>query len=166
MAAWFAPLPLLGLGLFGFYDRYVIIFIPVGMAIFAYLTNYRTTLSVPFQAMGLALLVAYAAFTVAGTHDYLASNRVRWTALHDLMWAAAVPITHIYGSSEFNGWYLYDRYSKKPWLWTDNDDYVVSSQALEGYQVIKRYSVQRWLFWQRHKGDILVERRIAGKSEL
>jgi 4-amino-4-deoxy-L-arabinose transferase-like glycosyltransferase len=166
IAMWFAPLPLLGLGGFGFYDRYVIVFVFTTIAMLAGVEK-RAMLSRPFLVTSFVLLMAYGAFSVAATHDYLAWNRARWTALHDLMREAGIPPSHIYGGGEFNGWYLYDQYSgdpKRRWFWAENDDYVVSFTPLDEYQVLKRYAVQRWLPWQRHAGDILVQRRIVGKS--
>jgi hypothetical protein len=83
------------------------------------------------------------------------------------MCEAGIPPSHIYGGAQFNGWYLYDEYSAnstKTWFWAEKDDYIVSFARLDNYQVVKRCPVERWLPWQRHAGDILVERRIAGES--
>jgi hypothetical protein len=169
LATSFAPLPLLGLSEFGFYDRYVIIFIPVAIAIIASIPNERSTSAVTSLATGIAILLVglYAAFSVAATHDYLALNRMRWSAFHDLMHEARVPASHIFGGRDFNGWYIYNEYSKdrkREWFWFERDDYLVAFYAFDNYEIIRRYPVERWLPWKRGAGAVLVERRIAGKS--
>ena len=57
---------------------------------------------------------------VAATHDYLALNRMRWSAFHDLMHDARVPASSISGGRDFNGWYIYNEHSKdrkREWFW-------------------------------------------------
>ena len=171
LAISFAPLPLLGLRdpAFCFYDRYVIIFVPVTIAIFASIRNERSPSAVTSLAGGIAILLVglYAVFSVAATHDYLALNRMRWRAFHDLMDQASVPPSHISGGRDFNGWYIYNEHSKdrkREWFWFERDDYLVAFYAFDDYEIIRRYAVERWLPWKRGAGFVLVERRIAGKS--
>ena len=104
---------------------------------------------------------------VAATHDYLALNRMRWSAFHDLMHDARVPASSISGGRDFNGWYIYNEHSKdrkREWFWFEKDDYLVAFYAFDDYEIIRRYPVERWLPWKRGAGSVLVERRIAGKS--
>jgi len=53
------------------------------------------------------------------------------------------------GGYEFNGWYLADRNYKqkdqKSYWWVDDDEYIVASGPLSGYQEIARYPFKRWL---------------------
>jgi Dolichyl-phosphate-mannose-protein mannosyltransferase len=80
MASWFVPLPLLGLGWSGFYDRYTVILMPTIIATVATIEKNREMLPAPCLAAGLVLLTAYGVFAVTATHDYLAWNRTRWAA--------------------------------------------------------------------------------------
>jgi hypothetical protein len=163
---YFLPIGFLGLGPFGFYDRYLIFLLPLLMMIVSvspvnihhWKVSYRTL------AIALIMMFAYGGFTVAATHDYLSWNRVRWQALHHLMQEDQISPSHIDGGFEFNGWYLYDddyddwKYEPdKSWYWVDNDDYVVSFNPLTGYEEVKRYTFKRWLPWGQ--GNILVLRK-------
>jgi len=155
---------------FGFYDRYVIIFIPVAIAIIAGIPSERSTSTVTSLATGIAILLVgvYAVFSVAATHDYLALNRMRWTAFHDLMGEESVSASRINGGRDFNGWYFYNKCSKDPkreWFWFERDDYLVAFNPFDDYEIIRRYPVERWLPWKRGAGAVLVERRTAGKSQ-
>jgi 4-amino-4-deoxy-L-arabinose transferase-like glycosyltransferase len=167
LAISFAPLPLLGLTdpAFCFYDRYVIIFVPLTIAILATIVNETSVFPISSLATGIAFLLVglYALFSVAATHDYLAINRTRWTAFHDLM--REVPPSHISGGVDFNGWYFYNRYSKDPnrkWFWFERDDYFVAFYRFDNCELIRQYPVERWLPWKHGAGAVLVERRIAG----
>ena len=109
----FAPLPLLGLGDSGFYDRYVLIFVPIIIALLASIGDKRpiSISSLPALA-GLGLLTLFSVFSIAGTHDYLALNRTRWKALQDLMRERNIPASHIYAGLDFGGWYFYNQYQR------------------------------------------------------
>ena len=172
LAISFAPLPLLGLSdpAFSFYDRYVIIFVPITIAISASTPSKRSSSANNSLVTGIAMLLVglYAVFSVAATHDYLALNRMRWSAFHDLMHDAKVPASSISGGRDFNGWYIYNEHSKdrkREWFWFERDDYLVAFYAFDDYEIIRRYPVERWLPWKRGAGAVLVERRTAGKSQ-
>jgi hypothetical protein len=159
----FAPLCLLHLGSHGFYDRYLIFFLPLIMlsTVSSNLKSFRLRLGRGAMAVATMALLSIAMFSIASTHDYLASQRVRWSALNELM--RDVSPEKIDGGFEFNGWYLYDdAYVRKPgksWYWVADDEYSVSSFPREGYATLKTYPVKRWLPWG--DADIVVQRRIG-----
>lgn len=96
----------------------------------------------------VAVLVAYAMFSVLATHDYLAWNRTRWQATDSLLRAGVTP-HQIDGGYEFDGWYLYKPgYRATParsYWWVDRDDYLIASGPIDGYREIRRFPVHRWL---------------------
>ena len=101
-------------------------------------------------ALSLGLIFIYAGVSVAATHDYLAWNRMRWMATRLLMESGISP-TQIDGGYEFNGWYLsdpnYKRKADKSWWWVNDDEYVIASGPLSGYQELQRFVFQRWLLF-------------------
>jgi hypothetical protein len=165
IAVSFAPLPLLGFGGHGFYDRYVIPFLPwlmltlVAGSPLARISGHRIAAPVT----GVATLISMAAFSIAATHDYMALNRARWAALNYLMRYSDVGPERIDGGFEFNGWYLYnDNYVYKPdrnWYWVIGDDYVVQRLLRPGYEKLAEYPVDWWLPWS--SGQVVLQRRIG-----
>jgi len=113
-----------------------------------------------FTAM--VVLFFYGLFALAGTHDYMAWNRVRWQALTDLMEKDHISHQHIDGGFEFNGWYAYDakyeQNSSKSWWWVEDDSYVISFGQIAGYEEIKRYPFHRWM--PIGQGNIFVLKRM------
>jgi hypothetical protein len=167
----FAPLPFLGLSSHGFYDRYLIVFMPWLLLLFTTINPTRRSYGQNRAVLvgGLAALVAIAVFSIAVTHDYLAFHRTRWVALHDTMRRYAVGPDRIDGGFEFNGWYLYDEnYVIRPdkgWYWVLGDDYVIEriDRTLRpGYQKLAEYTVDWWLPWS--SGQVIVERKMIGKG--
>lgn len=139
--------------LFGFnwhlFDRYLLVVVPA-LFVLVFVNEAR---SEPIRVLrwrgtlSLALIVIYAAVSVAATHDYLAWNRTRWIATSTLMQSGVSP-NHIEGGYEFNGWYLSDpKYKRKKKIgwWVDDDEYVIASGPLSGYREVQRFDFQRWL---------------------
>ena len=166
IATAFAPLPLLGLGPFGFYDRYLILFLPWLMLLLVAVNPVAPSYGQCRAALvtGAAALVTMAVFSIAATHDYLAVNRARWAALGDTMRRYHVGPERIDGGFEFNAWYLYDdKYVRRPdknWWWVIDDDYVVQRSLRPGYEKVAEYPVNWWLPWS--SGQVVVQRRIIG----
>jgi hypothetical protein len=137
-----------------FFDRYMLLCMPFALALFT--GSSRDALAAGAsrfanhgRAAGAWLLVAYGAFSVVATHDYLAWNRARWVALSDLTERDGISPATIDGGYEFNGWYLYDPAYRddppKSWWWVKGDDYVVASGGLPGYRETASYPYDRWL---------------------
>jgi hypothetical protein len=164
----FAPLPLLGLGPHGFYDRYLIVFLPWLMLVIV-ASNLRTENSRQprFAVMiGAVTFLGIFVFAVAATHDYLAANRVRWAALNRLLNEDCVKPERVDGGFEFNGLYLYDiPYAHHPGVccdWWVRKDYVVSYVPSPDYAILEKLAVAKWLPWRR--GDILIQLKINDLS--
>jgi hypothetical protein len=143
----------------GGWDRYYVPALPfllVGMAALAARTQAHHTR--PRLALALLLLGSLSLFAVLGTRDYLAWNRVRWTALHDLLADGKVTPADVDGGFEFNGWHLYDAaYKEKPdksWYWVDQDTYLLAFAEMPGYATVKEYRFSHWL--PPYAGKILV----------
>jgi hypothetical protein len=107
------------------------------------------------------LLALYAALSSLATHDYIAWNRARWRATDFLLRAGVTP-HHIDGGYEFNGWHLHSpgyRVSPgKSYWWVDDDEYVVASGALTGYEELARFGFSRWLGFS--ESSVLVLHRV------
>jgi hypothetical protein len=103
----------------------------------------------PGKVVILLMICFYAYFGIASTHDYLSWNRARWQALNNLTNVQKISPKQVDGGYEFNGWYLADRNYKqkdqKSYWWVDDDEYIVASGPLSGYQEIARYPFKRWL---------------------
>jgi hypothetical protein len=110
------------------------------------------------------LLILYATFSVAGTHDYFAWNRAKWQAAHDLVEVNHISPMEIDGGLEFNGWWGYDPQFRDSGGITfagdmrHGNEYIIAMTWLPGYEVISRYSFQRWL--PSGGGEIMVLRKV------
>jgi hypothetical protein len=98
---------------------------------------------------GVALL-AYMAFSVAATHDYMEWNRIRWDMGRSLI-AAGVDPLNIVGGFEFNAWHNYDAFSNRgdsskvpPW-WYDRRDYVIAMTPEDGRRIMKKQEYFSWV---------------------
>jgi hypothetical protein len=162
----FAPLPFLGLGWNGFYDRHLLVFLPFIMLMIVIVAagcastfTFRGA-SITFF-VSTATLVGTAAFSVAATHDYLAASRVRWGALQHLL-AEGISPERINGGFEFSGLYLYNipyaHHEGECCYWKVHDDYIVSDSELKGHATLATYDIEYWLPWGREK--MIVQRRI------
>ena len=147
--AYFAILLVIGCRL-TLFDRYLIFFIPLLTVLFSIDENQRQPQKKNYGVIcSFILLIVYAGFSVAATHDYLSWNRSRWIALHNLIDDGKVKVSQIDGGYEFNGLYSYDeKYKpkkKESWWWVIDNEYVITSGPLDGYEEFKRYTFNRWL---------------------
>lgn len=101
------------------------------------------------NALGVFTLVTTIAFSIAGTHDYLAWNRARWLLIDTLL-QRGVPVTKIDGGYEFNGLYMYDpkfdilKPHSKSW-WAIDNEYVIQFMPRRGYREIDSADTGGWL---------------------
>jgi hypothetical protein len=150
----------------GIFDRYLIVLIAPLWALAIHERGGRP-LGHPsgwrFGVVG-ALIAAFALFSVAGTHDFLAFNRARLAAT-DTLARNHVASSQIDGGYEYNGFYDYDpNYRASPsksYWWVVDDEYVISSGPLDGYCVIRSFPYQRWLSGAAVNVDILRRRAPA-----
>ena len=142
-----------------FFDRYLLPALPMLAAgIAAVLLSPNAALpAVRWRYASVALLIGFAAFSIAGTHDYLAWNRLRWQMLNDLMQRRHLTPAHIDGGSEFNGLLNYRKgyvpvEGKSSW-WVDGDDWMIGFGAVPGFDIVERRSYRHWL---PAKGELVV----------
>jgi hypothetical protein len=134
-------------------DRYLMpLIIPAALIVLDAFRSMRLSRA----AVALALL-PFLLYGVAGMHDYLAWNRVRWDLGRTLV-AQGVPMTKIDGGLEWAG---YNLYFKNPWgargpkppglLWyvyhvpNLDPEYLISFSEIPGYRPIGSRSVPTWL---------------------
>jgi hypothetical protein len=97
---------------------------------------------------GIIILAAFGLFSISYTHDYFSWNRTRWQALNYLMKEKQIKPTQIDGGFEFNAWYLSetgiypDASTGKSWWFVIEDDFVISSGDITGFQKIKKFPFQ------------------------
>ena len=144
-------LPIAGLQPGFFYDRYLLLLLPLLMIMIVVASPgiERLHLGDKTASIVLILILIFGLFTIGATHDYLSWNRVRWQALNNLMQESQVSPNHIDGGYEFNGWYLYTPNYRpeegKSWWWVDKDEYIIAFSTLSGYEQIRRYPIKKWL---------------------
>ncbi len=139
-------MPLLPLTMFVYFDRYFIFAVPllVGVVCMAAPLPVRPNRAALIVGIILLLLMGY--FSVAGTHDYMAWNRLRWQAADELMQKGDVKPSEIEGGYEFNGWHNYRENDPSQGWWRDvYDDYVISFGPAYGYEVVRTYTFHRWM---------------------
>jgi len=163
--AYAAGILLVGVQYGTFFDRYLLYLIVPLAALLAI----RRAPPGPVQdrpwraALCVGVLGAYAAFSVLGTHDYLAWNRARWQATASLL-ASGVKPNAIEGGYEFDGWNLYatpvylDHLQPSNWYY-DDDEYVIASGPLGGYTEVRRVAFIKWL--GLHEASVLILLRIV-----
>lgn len=126
------------------FDRYWIPLLAPLVAIVAAASGGRIHL-----VAGAVLVAAMAAFSVMGTHDWLAWQRSRWEAVRYLD-AQSIPASKIDGGYEFNGTRTYrpgsPSQSGKPGWWIDDNEYAIAAGPRDGYSEIARFPVDTWLW--------------------
>lgn len=136
--------PMVLLITYHYLDRYFISVLPFLAVIAAVSSASRTQVARSYVVTALCILLLFGYYSIAGTHDYLAWNRVRWRAAGDLV-RAGIPISHIDGGFEFNGWYNYREGISQNWWHMISDDYSVSFGPMRMRTVVQTYSYPRWL---------------------
>lgn len=151
------------------FDRYLILFLPLVMMGASISTAKLRNSKIGSGAIcgAVVLLLFYGGVTIAGTHDHLASNRVLWQALKNTMEDGKVRPDQIDGGFEFNGWYFGNKLticnpaykasagrtkvtpSDFKCLF-DNErwQYRVSYEPEAGFNIEDEYHFRRWLPWR------------------
>jgi 4-amino-4-deoxy-L-arabinose transferase-like glycosyltransferase len=139
------------IALTGARDRYLI---PLCLLIIVWLATDRPAQWQqlrPRRSLGAALLAlaVTGAFSIAGTHDFMATKRAVQKAHDHLMVDLKVDPCQVDGGFEFNGYYCYDPHFKpKPglsWWWVHREDYLATLGTLPGYEVASTFPFSRWL---------------------
>ncbi len=131
-----------------YYDRYLLT--PLVLVTLLLALDGERLPSFKVAALPVALLLLFAFYSVAGTHDYLAWNRARWQALRQLTEHETVPYYQINGGFEYNGYMLFTDESLRAkktdkWWALEDDRYVTTFGRIAGYQVVRTYEYDRWL---------------------
>jgi hypothetical protein len=153
------------------FDRYIIPVIPC-LVIFLCMrlrADVANAQPIPRWAVmaSTAVLVAMTAYSVLGTHDFLAEKRVQWTALQDLIQKDHVLPDTIDADWVYNAPTSYGVYGDPDKLdaWFRTADYIVKPARKDGvlnragYVRIRRYPVVRWAPWAQAMGSIAVMHR-------
>ena len=138
-------------------DRYLLFLVPFALMLvqmgkpadLASETVCRPRLQRAAQAAAIGLILVSAGYSVAGTRDYLAWNRVRWSLLDDLQSRQGVTAGRIDGGFEFNGLrnfqYPYRFQPGKSWWWVSDDEFMVTLGPMPGYRTLRRVAFRRWM---------------------
>jgi hypothetical protein len=131
----------------GFFDRYVILLVPLAAVLASRIIKHETPppRSAERKALwaGTALAAAYGLFGAAAAHDYFAWNRARWRAIEEATLVRRVATSSLDGGYEWNG---LNRYSPtKPWWWADREPWVIAFGPVPGYAEVARYPYRRFL---------------------
>jgi hypothetical protein len=111
-----------------------------------------------------ALLAAFTFYAICGTRDYLEWQRIRWTALHELIDDRHIDAGEIDGGFEFNALHFYDPHQVpdftnpgRSWWWVHGNTYLIGLGPVPGYAVVKEYSYRSWL--SPHAQKVIVLRK-------
>ena len=125
-----------------YFDRYVVVLIPWVLVLWWAASASGRGVAVQPSA-GLLLLALFLAADVAATHDYLAWQRARWSAVEYLSERGAQP-------AQIRAGFEVDQYG--PWAEprTSSADhlspfYLVASSPIPGHQTLHAVPVNRWL---------------------
>lgn len=121
------------------FDRYFLFLVPLAIIIVFVICGEGKVGLLP-KTVGILCLSIYGMFAIAGTHDYLAWNRVRWQALRTLVEVRHIPPERIQGGNEFDV-----NYNSPERKWIDGDDFLVSFSPAQGYVESEQYTFRRWL---------------------
>lgn len=143
-------------------DRYLVPILPFALLLLLWATR-DLPLIKPVAWLAIAL---YAFFSIAGTRDFLVFQRATWDMSRQAV-EMGVPLTRLDGGSSWDGYHLYeytyDHHIYKqhtpggPW-WTNlfakatDSTYIVSTQPLQGYDVIAEREYSSWL----HRGPQMI----------
>lgn len=136
------------------FDRYFLPLVPLAIVLGLWGVHGLRPAS-PLLLLGL---LGMALFSLAGTQDWLAYNRLRWQLGHELV-TRGVPLEQIDAGMEWDGWFLYEysqQHKSRPRtangpFWTQriapatDSTYVVAFSPLPGYDVRQRREYPSWL---------------------
>ncbi|MDP9362823.1 MAG: glycosyltransferase family 39 protein [Chloroflexota bacterium] len=149
-------------------DRYLLPLLPflICLALWA-LRDVRLALPLAWVAVA-----AFAAFSVAGTRDFLVFQRATWDVARSAV-CAGVPLTKLDGGYSWDGYHLWGKTASNPdpapprfghfwvWWWTPDNvpatdsSYVVSAAPEPGYDVVTKTEYSSWLRPERAELHLL-----------
>ena len=132
-------------------DRYLLFVFPLTIIFFLSCCSwFELPHRNKYYTLSLSLIVPYIYFSISATHDFLSLNKARWQALDYLTNEENISPKEIDGGFEFNAWHLFkfENYHpdvNKRWWWIEKDNYIVTSEKVQGYNVIKEYEYKQWM---------------------
>ncbi len=135
---------LLTISLSDFYDRYLLLLLPLTMFLMIKFSDGQILSNNYIQRIISSLvIIVFLLFTTYETQNYFSWNRCRWQAIDYLTKELNIGKDKIDGGFEFNGWYGYDvNYipeKGKSWWWVKDDQYIISFGPLNNYSVLKKF---------------------------
>jgi hypothetical protein len=149
----------LPIGIVGFFDRYLLLLLPLSILVMCRQTDAVNGKWLMRIAFVVVLIVGV--FSLSATHDYMSWNRVRWQALEYATEVLKIEPKRIDGGMEFNGWLTYtDNFvpeGTKSWWWVQDDEYVIAFHVLDHYEVVEKYSYDR--YYPLNSGQLFLLKR-------
>jgi hypothetical protein len=145
----------------GYFDRYLV---PVTLFLAAFwavrFSGPDFMLTRPQACATWFLIAGFAVYSVAGTRDYLESNRTQWRATQTLLQLKDIKAKDIDGGAEFNGWHLPEIIALAGS--TTNEltldyTYALAFAPAEGFDPVSTNAYRKWL--PPHEGKFLVLKR-------
>lgn len=153
-------LPLISI--IGPFDRYIV---PFYLIILTLLLSFERKIKTGYvpAIFGTLCFSLLAYFTVAGSHDLFALYRTKEQAINNLLLSGKGSKSNIDGGLEFNGWptnwEVQKRTNSSSWWNVLDDQYVVTTGRLDGYEVLETLEFYRWMFLDTGRIYILEKRR-------
>lgn len=131
---------------FVYFDRYLLCAIGFTIVVVALAARSQEKVNRICLAGAVVTLLVLGAFSIAGTHDYMAWNRVRWHAASELMRAQRISPREVDAGAEFNEWNNYDiNGASQDQYGAVYDDYIITFGPVDGYEEMRKYTYRRWL---------------------
>ncbi len=144
-----------------FFDRYTLPFIPLTAIAIIVGSDLKINPGT-FQFLSYnSILVAIGLFSCVQVRNYMQWNEARWTATDYLTKELKISPHKIDGGYEFNGWNIGTYFPINPknptrsnWF-VDDDEYIVTYRSFNGYSIIKLYSYQNYLPYEKRNIFVL-----------
>lgn len=140
----------------GFFDRYQLPLILLGMIFFAVCVG-RTGAN---QKIALIPIGIFFYISVFGTKDYIEMNRKRWEAYYFVKDRLGCPSHKINGGYEITGWTSGDPLNQ--WYYfmgADTHWYLIQYKSAEKYRKVREYEFQRYFPYKKDKISIFMNLR-------
>jgi hypothetical protein len=134
----------------GYFDRYLLIYLPLLAALFLLLGSETKSVSRARYAAVVGVMCIFALFGSLATHDYISWNRVRWDIVRDMNERQGIPPNKIDGGYEVNGTLMFDTGTYmgegKSWWWVDDDEYVIAFGPMPGYEIVEKRTFPNYFY--------------------
>ncbi len=136
---------LVPLASFIYFDRYFLPVIPLVMLLVILAGASSVKPNRIYTAGSVLVLLLIGWFSIGGTHDYMAWNRLRWRAAGEAIRTEHISPQEIDAGLEFNVWNNFGQPDLTPGWWSAFDDYIVTFGPVPGYEQYRAYSFRRWM---------------------